>query len=181
MPTLEKEQIVEAIKDRFANCDAVIMADYRGLSVKEMQQLRNKLREAGAELTVYKNSLTEIAMRELAMPSMSEYLAGPTGFVFIDGDPVAPAKALTDVRQGARRHSSSRAGSSRTRSSTPPVSRRSPCCRRAKNSSPSFSAPCSTRSSDSPVSSTDRWKRSRAPSLRSPSRRPPRSAASSRH
>ena len=69
--------VVEAIKDRFADCDAVIMADYRGLSVKEMQQLRNKLREAGAELTVYKNSLTEIAMRELAMPDMAEYLAGP--------------------------------------------------------------------------------------------------------
>jgi large subunit ribosomal protein L10 len=95
MPTLEKEQVVEAIKDRFANCDAVIMADYRGLSVKEMQQLRNKLREAGAGLTVYKNSLTEIAMRELAMPNMTEYLAGPTGFIFINGDPVAPAKALT--------------------------------------------------------------------------------------
>ena len=60
-----------------------------------MQELRNKLREAGAELTVYKNSLTEIAMRELALPSMSEYLAGPTAFVFAGEDPVAPAKALT--------------------------------------------------------------------------------------
>lgn len=95
MPTLEKEELVVAIKERFANCDAVIMADYRGLSVKEMQQLRVSLRESGAELTVYKNSLADIAMRELAMPSMSEYLAGPTGFVFITGDPVAPAKALT--------------------------------------------------------------------------------------
>ncbi len=102
MPTLEKEQIVEAIKDRFANCDAVIMADYRGLSVKEMQQLRNKLREAGAELTVYKNSLTEIAMRELAMPSMTEYLAGPTGFVFINGDPGCPRQGPDGVCQGAR-------------------------------------------------------------------------------
>jgi large subunit ribosomal protein L10 len=95
VPTQEKEQIVEVIKDRFANCDAVILADYRGLSVKDMQQLRNKLRDAGAEMTIYKNSLTEIAMRELAMPDMSEYLAGPTGFVFVTGDPVGPAKALT--------------------------------------------------------------------------------------
>ncbi|TLM97367.1 MAG: 50S ribosomal protein L10, partial [Actinobacteria bacterium] len=44
---------------------------------------------------VYKNSLTEIAIRELALPSMDEYLAGPTAFVFVNADPVAPAKALT--------------------------------------------------------------------------------------
>jgi large subunit ribosomal protein L10 len=95
MPTVQKEELVGAIKDRFADSAAVIMADYRGLSVKEMQQLRNALRASGAELTIYKNSLTEIAMRELAMPDMTEYLSGPTGFVFIAGDPVAPAKALT--------------------------------------------------------------------------------------
>lgn len=96
MPTVQKEQLVGEIKDRFADSAAVIMADYRGLSVKEMRELRIKLREVDADLTVYKNSLTEIAMRELAMPDMTEYLAGPTGFVFISGDPVAPAKALTN-------------------------------------------------------------------------------------
>jgi len=95
MPTSEKEQLVEEIKDRFAASPSVILADYRGLSVKELQLLRTKLRESGAELTVYKNSLTEIAMRELALPSMTEYLAGPTAFVFAGEDPVAPAKALT--------------------------------------------------------------------------------------
>jgi large subunit ribosomal protein L10 len=95
MPTAQKEQLVEEIKDRFAGSQAVLLADYRGLSVKELQQLRVKLREAGAELTVYKNSLTEIAMRELALPSMTDYLAGPTAFIFSAEDPVAPAKALT--------------------------------------------------------------------------------------
>jgi large subunit ribosomal protein L10 len=95
MPTAQKEQLVEEIKDRFAGSQAVLLADYRGLSVKELQQLRVKLREAGAELTVYKNSLTEIAMRELALPSMTDYLAGPTAFIFSADDPVAPAKALT--------------------------------------------------------------------------------------
>ena len=95
MPTVRKEELVEEIKDRFSGSQAVIMADYRGLSVKEMQQLRTKLREIGAEITVYKNSLTEIAMRELALPKMDEYLAGPTAFVFAGEDPVAPAKALT--------------------------------------------------------------------------------------
>ena len=101
MPTAQKEQLVEEIKNRFNDSGAVLLADYRGLSVKELQQLRVKLREAGAELTVYKNSLTEIAMRELALPSMTEYLSGPTAFVFGGEDPVAPAKVLT---QFAKEH-----------------------------------------------------------------------------
>ena len=101
MPTAQKEQLVEEIKNRFNDSGAVLLADYRGLSVKELEQLRVKLREAGAELTVYKNSLTEIAMRELALPSMTEYLSGPTAFVFGGEAPVAPAKVLT---QFAKEH-----------------------------------------------------------------------------
>lgn len=95
MPTETKETRVVEIKDRFNAAEAVIMVDYRGLTVKEMQELRGKLRELGCEAKVYKNSLTEIAIRELALPNMDEFLAGPTAFVFVVGDPVAPAKALT--------------------------------------------------------------------------------------
>ncbi len=95
MPTVLKEEIVAEIKDRFNGSEAVIMADYRGLTVKEMQQLRVAVREAGGEVKIYKNSLTEIAIRELALPNMDEYLAGPTAFIFIAEDPVAPAKALS--------------------------------------------------------------------------------------
>lgn len=94
MPTATKEGLVAEIKDRFNGSEAVLLADYRGLTVKEMQELRVKVREVGGEIKVYKNSLTEIAIRELALPSLDEYLEGPTAFVFIDGDPVAPAKAL---------------------------------------------------------------------------------------
>ena len=95
MPTANKETLVAEIKERFNASEAVIMVDYRGLTVKQMQTLRRNLREAGGELYVYKNSLTEIAIRELALPNMDEYLAGPTAFVFVSEDPVAPAKALT--------------------------------------------------------------------------------------
>jgi len=94
MPTLQKEDKVVEIKDRFTGSGAVIMADYRGLTVKEMQALRNDLRAIGCELKVYKNSLTEIAIRELALPNMDAFLAGPTAIVFTGEDPVAPAKAL---------------------------------------------------------------------------------------
>jgi large subunit ribosomal protein L10 len=95
MPTSQKEDLVGQIKDRLNEAGALLLVDYRGLSVKEMQELRNNLRAAGSELKVYKNSLTEIAIRELALPSLDEYLAGPTAIVFTGEDPVAPAKALT--------------------------------------------------------------------------------------
>lgn len=96
MPKANKIEDVAAIKDRFARASAVILADYRGLTVKEMQALRASLRESGAELRVYKNTLAQIAMRELALPDLGELLDGPTAFLFTFDDPVAPAKAITD-------------------------------------------------------------------------------------
>lgn len=96
MPNAHKIDEVAEIKDRFARASAVILADYRGLTVKEMQALRSSLREADAELRVYKNTLAQIAMRELALPDMGELLEGPTAFLFSYSDPVAPAKAVTD-------------------------------------------------------------------------------------
>ena len=94
MPTNQKTDKVAEIKDRLNASGGVIMADYRGLSVKEMQELRTTVRQAGGEVKVYKNTLTEIAVRELAMPSMDDFLVGPTAFIFAGEDPVAPAKAL---------------------------------------------------------------------------------------
>lgn len=91
-----KTAAVTAIKDRLTESDGVILADYRGLTVKEMQELRSKVRDAGGEVKIYKNRLTIIALRELAMPTMDEHLAGPTAFVFISDDPVGPAKAMAD-------------------------------------------------------------------------------------
>ncbi len=100
MPTQAKSDVVAEIKDKLTASGGVIMADYRGLSVKDMQELRIKIREAGGEVKVYKNTLTEIAVRELALPNMDEYLQGPTAFVFAGEDPVAPAKALVDFKKG---------------------------------------------------------------------------------
>ncbi len=102
MPTTKKQDTVVEIKDRFAGAGGVIVADYRGLTVKEMRALRTALREVGAEATVYKNSLTQIALRELELPNMDELLAGPTLFVFVEEDPVAAAKAMVDFAKGRK-------------------------------------------------------------------------------
>jgi large subunit ribosomal protein L10 len=96
MPTAQKTATVGEIKQKLTGSTAVILTDYRGLSVKEMQALRAKLREVGGEVKVYKNTLTELALRELALPPMDDLLQGPTLFTFAVGDPVAPAKALID-------------------------------------------------------------------------------------
>lgn len=96
MPTVDKKAIVAEIKERFAASAGVIVADYRGLSVKEMRTLRTNVRRAGGEVKIYKNTLAELAIRELAMPSMDALLTGPTAIVFLEGDPVAPAKAVMD-------------------------------------------------------------------------------------
>lgn len=102
MPTEQKTAMVQEIKDRFSAAAGVIMADYRGLSVKEMQALRAKLSEAGGEIKIYKNSLAQIAVRELELPEMTDILVGPTAFLFAEIDPAASAKAMVDF---AKEHS----------------------------------------------------------------------------
>lgn len=96
MPTAAKATTVAEIRGKFEDAGSVILADYRGLTVKEMQELRAKLREAGCEAKVYKNTLTTLALRELDYPDMDEFLVGPTAFLFAGDDPVAPAKAVFD-------------------------------------------------------------------------------------
>jgi large subunit ribosomal protein L10 len=95
MPNPTKFEAVAEIKAHFDSASTTLLVDYRGLSVKEMQALRVKLREAGVDLKIYKNSLTEIALRELEMPDLGTMLEGPTAFAFSQGDPVTNAKALS--------------------------------------------------------------------------------------
>lgn len=96
MPSVQNVEKLQAIKEDLADVQAVWVVDYRGLTVKQSEQLRGAIREADAVLKVYKNSLVELALKELDMPAMDDVLAGPSAFVFAAGDPVASAKALKD-------------------------------------------------------------------------------------
>ena len=96
MPAKSKLVVVAEIKERFNSCPNVLLVDYRGLDVQSVSKLRRELREAGGEMIVYKNTLTQIAMRELALPSMEDLLMGPSAFIFAEGDPVASAKVLAN-------------------------------------------------------------------------------------
>lgn len=94
MPTQEKIDKVTEIQEAIDGCNAMWLVDYRGLTVKQTQELRRSLREADADMKVYKNNLVKIALKNLGLPEMEEQLAGPSGFVFANGDMAASAKTL---------------------------------------------------------------------------------------
>ena len=95
MPTkAEKVQIIEELKDRLKNSKSAIFVDYRGLTVEEANSLRKQFREAGVVYKVYKNTLIEIAARELGLEGITPWLEGPTAIAFGIEERVAPAKIL---------------------------------------------------------------------------------------
>lgn len=96
MPSVQNTERLEVIKHDLEDIQAVWVVDYRGLTVKESEELRNSIREAGATMKVHKNTLVRLALKEMDMPSLDEILSGPSAFVFAAGDPIASAKALKD-------------------------------------------------------------------------------------
>jgi large subunit ribosomal protein L10 len=94
MPNQAKIELVGRIKEDLAASDAVWVVDYRGMTVKDAEELRVRIREQGAALKVYKNSFTERALAELELPDLGAVLEGPSAFVFVSGDPVASAKVI---------------------------------------------------------------------------------------
>ncbi|NLV91564.1 MAG: 50S ribosomal protein L10 [Firmicutes bacterium] len=96
MPRADKVAAVAEIKENLSRSQGAVLADYRGLNVKQVTELRRQLREAGVEYKVVKNTLTIIAAKELGLDDLSQYLVGPTAIAFGYEDPVAPAKVLSD-------------------------------------------------------------------------------------
>lgn len=96
MPNIDaKKVVVEEIKGKLQNAKGVVLADYRGLNVAEVTKLRTKLREAGVEYRVLKNTMTRIAAHDLGINDLDPFLEGPTAIAF-GSDPVAPAKVISE-------------------------------------------------------------------------------------
>jgi len=91
-----KEQAVAEVTEKFKASASTIIADYRGLNVAQVTQLRKTLREAGIEFVVLKNSLARRASANAELSELDEYLTGPTAIAFSKDDLVAPAKILTE-------------------------------------------------------------------------------------
>jgi large subunit ribosomal protein L10 len=95
----EKERQVAELTERLRNSETLIVADYRGLTMPQIDQLRSKLLEQGVRFTVVKNTLTRRAAEQAGADALLALLEGPTAIAFLEsgGDPVAVAKALQDA------------------------------------------------------------------------------------
>lgn len=92
----EKQKIVEEIKEKVNEAQAVVLVDYRGLNVEELTELRSKYREAGVEYKVYKNTMMRFAFKDAGYEDFNEYLKGPNAVAFGFDDPVQAAKVTHD-------------------------------------------------------------------------------------
>jgi len=95
----EKERVVRELADRLRSTETLMVADYRGLTMTEIDELRTRLLEAGARFTVVKNTLTRLAAEEAGAKDILDLVEGPTAIAFLeaDGDPAAVAKVLNDT------------------------------------------------------------------------------------
>jgi large subunit ribosomal protein L10 len=87
-----KEQVVSEIKESFTNVMSVVLADYRGLTVPTVTEMRDEFRKAGCHYRVLKNTLVKIAIKGSEMEPMSQLLAGPTAVIWSNESPSTPAK-----------------------------------------------------------------------------------------
>jgi large subunit ribosomal protein L10 len=100
----EKERVVNELTERLKTSETLIVADYRGLTMTDIDGLRGTLLESGATFTVVKNTLGRIAAKESGNDALLALLEGPTAIAFLeaDGDMVAVAKALSDAARTTR-------------------------------------------------------------------------------
>src|SRR6187399_158696 len=99
MQKADKERVIEELTERLSSADALLVADYRGLTNSQLASLRVELLKHGAKLSVVKNTLTRRAAEAAGADALLAMLEGPTAIAFVeaDGDPVAVAKALRDA------------------------------------------------------------------------------------
>jgi large subunit ribosomal protein L10 len=100
----DKERVVADLTERLKNTETLLVADYRGLTMPQIDELRTKLIEHGARFAVVKNTLTRRAAEAAGSDALLALLEGPTAIAFLesDGDPVAVAKALVDAARDTR-------------------------------------------------------------------------------
>lgn len=102
MPTAKKAAIIAELEDKIKRANIAISTGYRGLNVAEMTALRRRMREAGVEVEVVKNTLLRIAAERVGKPEVATIVSGPTAMLFGYGDIAAAARALSEYVRTAR-------------------------------------------------------------------------------
>ncbi|HEY8454172.1 MAG TPA: 50S ribosomal protein L10 [Actinopolymorphaceae bacterium] len=95
MARSDKAAVVAELTEKFRESGGAVLTEYRGLNVKQLQELRRSLAD-NASYAVVKNTLTKIAARQAGIDELEELLVGPSAIAFISGDPVEVAKGLRD-------------------------------------------------------------------------------------
>ena len=91
-----KKAIVDQLSDRIGKATAVVFVDYKGITVAQDTELRNKFREAGVEYSVVKNTLTRFAANKAGFSEFDEVLNGTTSMATTTDDPIAPARIVSE-------------------------------------------------------------------------------------
>lgn len=99
MNRTKKNEMIAALTARLERSPNLYVTDFTGIRVKPMTELRRKLRGAGVEFVVVKNSLALRALQQASVSDLADVLQGPTGFVFAGADPVAAAKVLAEFHK----------------------------------------------------------------------------------
>jgi large subunit ribosomal protein L10 len=102
MPKPEKVKVVEEIKEKLKENPNFVVTEYRGMTVAEMSEMRNLLREKGIMYQIYKNTLFRIALEDSKIEGVDEYFFGPVGVAFSKDDIVSPCKILKEVSKKAK-------------------------------------------------------------------------------
>lgn len=97
MPKAEKIERVAGLKERIERSEALLLTEYRGLTVSDITELRRSLAEGGAGFSVVKNTLMRRAAADASIGELDSLLEGPTAVAFVSGDPVAAAKKVVDA------------------------------------------------------------------------------------
>ena len=95
----EKEQIISDLHQQVERFKAVVLTNYRGLNVEQMNQLRRRLREEKASFNVVKNTLMKLASKGTDLEKLNDYFEGPTAIAVSQGDPISLAKILSDFQK----------------------------------------------------------------------------------
>lgn len=103
MANARKESTVAGMREQVDGARNAVFTDYRGLTVAEITTLRRRLRDHGAEYHVVKNKLFRIALGDERGEALHTMLTGPTAVLYVQGDPVAPTKALFDYLRELRK------------------------------------------------------------------------------
>lgn len=93
---VEKQVVIDEIKDKFERAESAVVIDYMGITVAQADAMRKKLREANVDYTVYKNTLVKRAIDGTKYEALAEVLEGPSAFAFSYDDATAPARVLSE-------------------------------------------------------------------------------------